>query len=157
MQFFQAFRTFDNFQKEALGGKNRSGSTVSLALNPTSARGIKGSWGVGQGRTDLVVSGCEPSFSCMDRVPLILAVQFWWTGQSLFLLAISGLLLYLFLFIHLAGLLLSRPHTAFLQPFPHFSNPFDHFSQPSGETFFNFIMLVFTNKGKHLFLKSPFH
>ena len=69
---------FVNFQKGTLGGKNRSGSTVSLALNPTSARGIKGSWGggAGQGRTDLVVSDCEPSFSCMDRVPLILAVQF---------------------------------------------------------------------------------
>ena len=43
VQFFQAFRMFDNFQKEALGGKNRSGSTVSSALNPTSPRGIKGS------------------------------------------------------------------------------------------------------------------
>ena len=67
---------FDNFQKEMLGGKNSSGSMVSLALNSTSATGTKGSWGVGQGRNEPMVSGCEPSYRCMDRVPLILAVRF---------------------------------------------------------------------------------
>lgn len=74
LQFIQVF--FDNFQKEMPGGKKQSGSTVSLALNSTSASGTKGSCGVGQGRNEPMVSGCEPSYSCTDRVPLILAVQY---------------------------------------------------------------------------------
>ena len=61
------------------------------------------------------------------------------------------------LLLHLAGLLLSRPHLrALLRLFPHLSNPFDHFSQSSGGASSNFIMSTFTNERKHLFLKIPF-
>lgn len=152
---------FGNFQKETLE-ENGSGSTVSLDSNSTSARGTKGSWGWGEGTGTnpwcLAVSSAPAVWT--GPSPPVLPVQFCWTSQSLSSWDCGTS--FMSCFPPSSGWMVSsQAHAAALfWPFPPTLPP-PLIPLVLSASFLwapvtNFIMWVFANKRKHLFLKNPF-